>query len=101
MPQLTLKATSIADVLMDDNGGRIVKLNCNEEDFFDMLDHVNPKNLIKYLDMRMIPHREAVKINVNRLDVNNHKVSKGLVNLVTRNEKKVNRARKLMEQYYG
>lgn len=101
MPQLTLKATSIADVLMDDNGGRIVKINANEEDFFEMLDHVNPKNLIKYLDMRMIPHREGIKINVNRLDVNDHKVSQGLVNLVTINEKKVNRARKLMEQYYG
>ena len=29
-----------------------------------MRQDVNPKNIIKYLDMRKIPHREALQINV-------------------------------------
>ena len=41
-------------------GGRIVVLQMDEEDFFKMLDKVNPKNIIKYLDMRKIPHRDKV-----------------------------------------
>lgn len=102
MPQLTLKANCIDDVLMDDNGGRIVKINANEEDFFAMLDSVNPKNIIKYLDMRAIPHREAVKINVTRMDVEvKTGVRKYMKHILERNQKKVTRAQKLMEQYYG
>lgn len=71
MPQLTLRHCCIADVCQDEapkidgNGqkkDKMVKININEEDFFDMLDHVNPKNIIKYLDMRNIPHRESVNI---------------------------------------
>lgn len=102
MPQLTLKANCIADVFMDDKGGRIVKINANEEDFFAMLDSVNPKNIIKYLDMRAIPHREAVKINVTRMDVEvKGGVRKYMKRILERNRKKVTRAQKLMEQYYG
>lgn len=103
MPQLTLKANCIADVLMDENtGGRIVKINANEEDFFSMLDSVNPKNIIKYLDMRQIPHREAIKINVLRADVEiKSGVHKNMRRMIDRNERKVNRAKALMEKYYG
>ena len=43
---------------------RIVKIDVDEEDFFEMLDHVNPKNIIKYLDMRGIKHREPANITV-------------------------------------
>lgn len=81
---------------------KIVKINVDEEDFFEMLDHVNPKNIIKYLDMRGIPHREAIKINVNRVEV---EVKKGLHsnmrNMIRINDRKINRAQQLMEKYYG
>jgi len=65
MPQLTLKNASIADVLPDPNDAtkRIIKVNMDEEDWFEVLDGLNPKNLIKYLDMRHIPHREALQVN--------------------------------------
>ena len=60
MPQQTLKHCCIADVLIDENPkgnqDKIVKINVDEEDFFEMLDHVNPKNIIKYLNMRHIQH---------------------------------------------
>jgi hypothetical protein len=53
--------------------GRRVYINIDEEDFFEMLDHVNPKNIIKYLDMRRIPHRDSLEINVSEVKVNlNH-----------------------------
>ena len=51
----------IHDVQLSPNGGgRIVVLQMDEEEFFKMLDKVNPKNIIKYLDMRKIPHRDKV-----------------------------------------
>lgn len=39
-------------------------LQMQEEDFFEMLDSINPKNIVKYLDMRMINHREAPQITL-------------------------------------
>ena len=58
--------------------GRRVFINIDEEDFFEMLDHVNPKNIIKYLDMRRIPHRDSLEINVSEvnLDIKEVKVER-------------------------
>jgi len=71
MPKLTLNYACIVDVCemepkpTDTQGkNRKVILHVDEEDFFDMLDSVNPKNIIKYLDMRGIPHREPANIVV-------------------------------------
>ena len=71
MPKLILNHATIADVLMmpekpgdTQKKNRKVILYVDEEDFFDMLDNVNPKNIIKYLDMRGIPHREPANIVV-------------------------------------
>ena len=49
---------------MANSGQRKVVLQMNEEELFDMLDGVNPKNLVKYLDMRGVNHREAPQINI-------------------------------------
>lgn len=69
--KLTINHCTINDVLMvdpkpDDNQRkrRKVILLVDEEDFFTMLDSVNPKNIIKYLDMRGIVHREPSVVNV-------------------------------------
>ena len=69
--KLTLNYCTINDVMMvdpkkgnDQKKNRKVILHVNEEDFFDMLDSVNPKNIIKYLDMRGIVHREPSIVNV-------------------------------------
>ena len=69
--KLTLKYCAIGDVVMmepkkDDEQKKCRKviLLVDEEDFFDMLDSVNPKNLIKYLDMRGIQHREPSVVNL-------------------------------------
>lgn len=71
MPKLTINYACIADVVQvepkegdNQRKNRKVILHVDEEDFFDMLDHVNPKNIIKYLDMRGIAHREPVNIVV-------------------------------------
>ena len=71
MPKLILKYACIADVepvtpKPGDNQrkDRRVILHVDEEDIFDMLDSLNPKNIIKYLDMRGIPHREPANITV-------------------------------------
>lgn len=48
----------------EDKSKRKVTLQLNEEDFFEMLDGVNPKNIVKYLDMRNVNHREAPVINI-------------------------------------
>jgi len=64
MPQLRLPHAMIVDVTEDTEAGRrTVILNCNEEYLFAMLDSVNPKNIIKYLDMRGIQHREPSVVN--------------------------------------
>ena len=69
--KLTLNYCTINDVMMvdpkkgdDQKKNRKVILHVDEEDFFDMLDSVNPKNIIKYLDMRRIPHRDSLEITV-------------------------------------
>ena len=71
MPKLTINYACIADVVPvepkegdNQQKNRKVILHVDEEDFFDMLDHVNPKNIIKYLDMRGIAHREPANIVV-------------------------------------
>lgn len=89
---------------------KIVKINVDEEDFFEMLDYVNPKNIIKYLDMRGIPHRDALNVTVKTIDVDSlksvyptmrKKALKKLYALETRNTKKILRNRELMPQYNG
>ena len=59
--QLELDYCSIVDVFevepkKTDNAkkNRKVKINVDEEDFFQMLDKVNPKNIFKYLEIRKI-----------------------------------------------
>lgn len=71
MPKLTLNYCTIVDVVQvepkptdNQRKNRKVILHVDEEDFFDMLDHVNPKNIVKYLDMWGIPHREPANIVV-------------------------------------
>ena len=84
---------------------RKVILHVDEEDFFDMLDSVNPKNIIKYLDMRKIPHREALEINVTdctvkltgRASKQQDGIRHGLYNMNQRNKKKLNRALELLD----
>ena len=61
--------------------GRIVVLQMDEEDFFKMLDKVNPKNIIKYLDMRKIPHRDKVVTKMREPDKKRlHNLYKNLQN---------------------
>ena len=110
--KLTLKYCAIADVVMmepkkDDEQKKCRKviLLVDEEDFFDMLDSVNPKNIIKYLDMRKIPHRDALEINVTdchvkltgRASKQQDSIRHGLYNMNQRNKKKLNRALELLD----
>lgn len=110
--RLTLNYCCISDVEMQEpkptdnqRKGRRVYINIDEEDFFEMLDHVNPKNIIKYLDMRRIPHREALEINVTdctvkltgRASKQQHGIRHGLYNMNQRNKKKLNRALELLD----
>ena len=108
--KLTLNYCTINDVMMvdpkkgdDQNKNRKVILHVDEEDFFDMLDSVNPKNIIKYLDMRRIPHRDSLEINVSEVKVNlNHskhidRVKHGLYQANVTNRKKLNRALELLD----
>ena len=69
--KLTLNYCNINDVLLmdpkkgdDQKKNRKVILHMDEEDFFEMLDTINPKNIIKYLDMRGISHREPSIVNI-------------------------------------
>lgn len=71
MPKLTLNYCTIVDVIAvepkpcdNQRKNRKVILHVDEEDLFDLLDNVNPKNIIKYLDMRGIQHREPANIVV-------------------------------------
>ena len=110
--RLTLNYCTIADVQQvtpkkgdNQRKDRIVLLNIDEEDFFDMLDHVNPKNIVKYLDMRKINHRDPIQINVteNKVRLSGRatpeadKVRHGLYNSNQRNRKKLNRALELLD----
>ena len=71
MPKLILNYACIVDVMQvepkptdNQRKNRKVILHVDEEDIFDMLDSLNPKNIIKYLDMRGIQHREPANIVV-------------------------------------
>ena len=71
MPKLTINYACIADVIPvepkeadNQQKNRKVLLYVDEEDLFDMFDHLNPKNIVKYLDMRGIAHREPANIVV-------------------------------------
>ena len=71
MPKLTINYACIADVIPvepkeadNQQKNRKVILYVDEEDLFDMFDHLNPKNIVKYLDMRGIAHREPANIVV-------------------------------------
>ena len=71
MPKITLNYACIVDVMQVDpkptdnqRKNRKVILHVDEEDIFDMLDSLNPNNIIKYLDMRGIQHREPANIVV-------------------------------------
>ena len=109
--KLTLNYCTINDVLMIDpkkgdgqKKNRKVILHIDEEDFFDMLDSVNPKNIIKYLDMRKIPHRDALEINVTECTVKltgraskqAEIIRRGLYNMNKNNRKKLGRALELL-----
>lgn len=90
--QLTLNYCDIADVFeitppIEGKKNRQVKINIDEEDFFEMLDKVNPKIIVKYLDMRFINHREAPVITIfecekQKLSDRNNKKIKRLQNIV-------------------
>ena len=110
--RVTLNYCTIADVQQvtpkkgdNQKKDRIVLLNIDEEDFFDMLDHVNPKNIVKYLDMRRINHRDALEINVTdctvkltgRASKQQDGIRHGLYNMNQRNKKKLNRALELLD----
>ena len=100
---------TINDVMMvdpkkgdDQKKNRKVILHVDEEDFFDMLDSVNPKNIIKYLDMRRIPHRDSLEINVTQNTVkfgtrNITDAQRGLYNANVTNRRKINRALELLD----
>ena len=71
MPKITLNYACIVDVMQvepkptdNQRKNRKVILHVDEEDIFDMLDSLNPNNIIKYLDMRGIQHREPANIVV-------------------------------------
>lgn len=66
----------------------------DEEDFFKMLDKVNPKNIIKYLDMRKIPHRDKVVTKMHEPD------KKRLHNLYKNLQNQRNIINKLKEQQH-
>ena len=110
--RLRLNYCTIADVQHvtpkkgdDQKKDRIVLLNIDEEDFFDMLDSINPKNIVKYLDMRKIPHRDSLEINVTdctvkltgRASKQQDSIRHGLYNMNQRNKKKLNRALELLD----
>ena len=110
--RLRLNYCTIADVQQvtpkkgdDQKKDRIVLLNIDEEDFFDMLDSINPKNIVKYLDMRKIPHRDSLEINVTdctvkltgRASKQQDSIRHGLYNMNQRNKNKLNRALELLD----
>jgi len=110
--RLILNHCCIADVEMQEpkptdnqRKGRRVFINIDEEDFFEMLDHVNPKNIVKYLDMRKINHRDSLEINVTdnkvyltgKCSKEQDGIRRGLYNMNQRNRKKLNRALEVLD----
>lgn len=91
--RLEINHCIIHDVLPDPiGGGRIVILQMDEEDLFKMLDKVNPKNIIKYLDMRKIPHRDKIITKIADVD------KKRLKNLYKNLQSQRNKIHKLEEK---
>lgn len=66
MPRLKLIGATVVKMAPNVNNmdTRDMELLMNEEDFFASLDGVNPECIIKYLDIRHIPHRDAMQINL-------------------------------------
>lgn len=73
-----------------------------------MLDSINPKNIIKYLDMRGIPHRDALQVNVRPISLDSlpsrHSNEYGaaisrIIRLESKNAKKQERIEKLVTMY--
>lgn len=66
MPRVKIYNAEIASMTpnIDNFQNRDMVLNLSEEDWFKTLDGLNPDNIIKYLDIRHIPHREALQINL-------------------------------------
>lgn len=101
--RLTLNYCSIADVEPTDpkpsdsqKKNRKVYINCDEEDFFELLDSINPQTIIKYLDMRKVSHRDAIHVNVTNNKVvlagnNLSAAQRGLYRMNKRNQKKLDR----------
>ena len=91
MPRLTINYACIADVIQvepkegdNQRKNRKVILHVDEEDIFDMLDSLNPKNIIKYLDMRGIAHRQPANIVVKvNPDANGLKLRHSLKRVAT------------------
>lgn len=112
MPRISIPQCCIADVIedtnpnekIDGNGNNMNKrvvIHCDEEGFFNMLDTINPNTLIKYLDSRMIPHRDAIRIVIKHIQFVT-KPNNGTIRMyLEENEKKLKRASQLMEKYYG
>ena len=91
--RLEINHCIIHDVLPDPvGGGRIVILQMDEEDLFKMLDKVNPKNIIKYLDTRKIPHRDKIVTKIADVD------KKRLKNLYKNLQSQRNKIHKLEEK---
>lgn len=100
MPKLTINYACIADVIPvepkegdNQQKNRKVILYVDEEDLFDMFDHLNPKNIVKYLDMRGIAHREPANIVVKvKPDASGLKLRHNLKRVATelRNARKSN-----------
>lgn len=111
MPKLTLNYACIVDVMQvepkpadNQRKNRKVILHVDEEDLFDMFDQLNPKNIIKYLDIRKIPHRDALLINVTDTTVKLYgehvdRAKRGLYQTNVKNRKRLNRALELLDNY--
>lgn len=66
MPQVRINNAELVSMApnIDNFHNRDMVLNLCEEEWFNTLDRLNPDNIIKYLDIRHIPHREALQINL-------------------------------------
>lgn len=66
MPQVRINNAELVSMApnIDNFQNSDMVLNLCEEEWFKTLDRLNPDNIIKYLDIRHIPHREAMQINL-------------------------------------
>ena len=86
--RVTINEVAIHDVYVSDSGRKRVVLRLNEEDLFEMFDNINPKNIVKYLDMRNVNHRQAPQVNI--YECKNKKLGK-------RNKKKLERCLNILD----